>query len=65
LSTPPLLTPAFALALEFNHPIYDCIYLAAALATGRTLVTADTRFAAKLPDAMRSRVKLLAETAVQ
>lgn len=41
----PLLPGAFVLALDLGEPIYDCIYLAAAIATDRPLVTADARFA--------------------
>lgn len=43
-----LLHRAFIIALDLTEPIYDCIYLAAALATDRKLVTADVRFAAKV-----------------
>lgn len=46
LPTSPLLPQAFAIALDLGVAIYDCIYLAAALATGRKLITADQRFAA-------------------
>jgi predicted nucleic acid-binding protein len=34
---------AFALAVEQRHPIYDCLYVALALAEGAPLVTADAR----------------------
>ena len=44
----PILRQAFVLALDLAEPIYDCIYLAAALATDRKLITADMRFAAKV-----------------
>jgi predicted nucleic acid-binding protein len=44
----PILRQAFAIALDIAEPIYDCIYLAAALATDRKLITADARFAAKV-----------------
>jgi predicted nucleic acid-binding protein len=38
------LTPAaFALALEYDHPIYDCYYLAAAIQHDAALATADVR----------------------
>lgn len=38
------LTPAaFALALEFDHPVYDCYYVAAAIQHDAALATADTR----------------------
>jgi predicted nucleic acid-binding protein len=42
-----VLRQAFLIALDLAEPIYDCIYLAAALASDRKLVTADARFAAK------------------
>jgi predicted nucleic acid-binding protein len=35
---------ALDLALELNHPVYDCLYLACAESLGGTLVTADMRF---------------------
>ena len=39
------LTPeAIRLALELNHPAYDCIYLALAREADATVVTADSRF---------------------
>lgn len=40
--------PALALALELSHPIYDCLYLAAAIQLDQPLVTADRRFLAAL-----------------
>jgi predicted nucleic acid-binding protein len=43
----PMLHQAFMIALDLAEPIYDCIYLTAALATDRKLITADARFAAK------------------
>jgi predicted nucleic acid-binding protein len=48
LPSTPLLSNAFAIAAELKHPIYDCVYVAAAIAAGRLLVTADKKFAAKL-----------------
>ncbi len=39
------LTPeAIRLALELNHPVYDCIYLALARQADAVVVTADSRF---------------------
>ena len=38
---------AARLALELDHPVYDCLYLACAEATGSTLITADRAFAGK------------------
>ena len=44
----PLLEQAFEIALDLGEPIYDCIYLAVAIATDRVLVTADERFVTKV-----------------
>ena len=39
------LTPAAArLAVDLDHPVYDCFYLALAIQTQYPVVTADTRF---------------------
>ena len=35
---------ALEIACDLGHPVYDCLYLALAERTGRTLVTADARF---------------------
>lgn len=35
---------ALEIALDLSHPIYDCVYLALAERTSRTLATADARF---------------------
>ncbi|WP_431859176.1 type II toxin-antitoxin system VapC family toxin [Azospirillum sp.] len=43
-----LLVEAQGLANDFDHPIYDCLYLALALRKGVSVVTADARFA-RLP----------------
>ncbi|MRS12560.1 MAG: PIN domain-containing protein [Actinobacteria bacterium] len=38
------MTPtALSLALEFDHPVYDCYYIAAAVQNDATLATADER----------------------
>ena len=46
---------AAGLAVAIDHPVYDCLYLACAEATGSRLITADRKFADKaagsLPDA--------------
>lgn len=39
---------ALELALDLNHPVYDCVYLALAERMGRRLVTADHRFISTL-----------------
>lgn len=43
-----LATRALELALELDHPIYDCVYLALAEATEDVLVTADATFRRKV-----------------
>jgi predicted nucleic acid-binding protein len=43
-----LMPEAMQLAFEFEHPVYDCVYLALARSRGSVLVTADKRFIAKL-----------------
>ena len=40
-----LIERAARIALEIDHPIYDCLYLACAEATDSTVITADRRFA--------------------
>jgi predicted nucleic acid-binding protein len=34
---------AFGLAVQFNHPVYDCLYLALAERESITLITDDTK----------------------
>ena len=50
-----LVERAARLAVDMDHPVYDCLYLACAEATGSTLITADRKFAdrvaERLPDA--------------
>ncbi|MEA2875965.1 MAG: hypothetical protein QOF14_1161 [Hyphomicrobiales bacterium] len=62
LPSAPLLDRAFQLALDLREPIYDCIYLAAAIGNDRVLVTADERFAAKVEGSgmAKNRIRLLA-----
>ena len=43
-----LLEPATQLAIQLDHPAYDCVYLALAQASGSSFVTADSRFCAKV-----------------
>jgi predicted nucleic acid-binding protein len=38
------LLQAIAIAIELHHPVYDCLYLAAAVREGGSVVTADARF---------------------
>ena len=44
-STPPLLGRALEMANDIGHPVYDCIYIAAAEAWSAVLITADRRLA--------------------
>ncbi len=43
-----LAAPALALALELDHPIYDCVYLALARRRSAPLITQDRRFTSRL-----------------
>lgn len=52
--------PAAALAVALDHPVYDCFYLALAIAQNDTLITADRRFhAACAASPHVDRVRLL------
>jgi predicted nucleic acid-binding protein len=46
-----LLEPATQIAVDLNHPAYDCIYLALAMDNGWRLVTSDARLIAKAREA--------------
>ena len=60
LPSAPLLRQAFGIATDLGEPIYDCIYLVAAIATNCTLITADERFMRKVQkSAMQGRIRLL------
>ena len=51
---------ALALALEFDHPVYDCYYIAAAVAHDAVLITADRAMYALATEAgLGERVHLL------
>ena len=45
-----LIQPAFALSLETRRALYDCLYLALAIALDSQLVTADRKFCDALAD---------------
>lgn len=51
LPTEPLGPFAMALSLDLDHPVYDCLYLAAAVAHEAPLLTADRALYAKAVDA--------------
>ncbi|HEV2381542.1 MAG TPA: type II toxin-antitoxin system VapC family toxin [Terriglobia bacterium] len=40
-----LLYAAFGIARKFNHPVYDCLYVALAVRSNAQLITADERLA--------------------
>ena len=48
LPTRPLLEAATRIAIELDHPAYDCLYLALAVESYCRFVTADERFLRKL-----------------
>ena len=58
-----LLDAALELALEWRHPVYDCLYAALAIRRNIPLVTADKRLAAAARKKKKNavRVVLLAE----
>jgi predicted nucleic acid-binding protein len=59
----PLVERALHLAHEFEHPVYDCLYLAAAEAVDGIVVTADRHFFDQCSPSMRSRIAWLANSA--
>lgn len=50
LPTRHLLSSATSLAVQLDHPAYDCIYLALAIERGRQFVTADEHFLRKVQE---------------
>lgn len=67
LPTRALMENALRLAVEFDHPAYDCIYLSLALENDWSFVTADERLVRKLEEAsgsgLHTRVQSLTEAA--
>jgi len=53
---------ALRIAVQLDHPVYDCVYLALAVETGLQLLTADQRLfrAASRDEAFEPLVELLA-----
>lgn len=59
-----LAADALRIAIDLNHPVYDCVYLALANRIDGILITADTRFANKVVGTDHSgRVVLLSDFA--
>jgi predicted nucleic acid-binding protein len=61
-----LLAAATRLAIELDHPAYDCLYLTAALESDCRMVTADERFLRKVGEGrgpIRDRAISLSEAA--
>ena len=64
VGTRPLVERALHLAHEIDHPLYDCLYLAAAEAVDARVVTADRRFFERCAaSVMLSRIGWLADRA--
>jgi predicted nucleic acid-binding protein len=61
IALPGLLPAAMSMALELEHPIYDCFYLAAATQKDTYVITADRRFFEKAAShpTLSNRIKLL------
>ena len=55
LPTRDLVGSATQLAIELDHPAYDCLYLAVAESRDFTFVTADERLIRKLMERMQQR----------
>jgi predicted nucleic acid-binding protein len=54
LPTRPLLESTTHIAIELDHPAYDCLYLALAVANGWLFATADNRLVRKLRQGRRA-----------
>lgn len=62
LPVEPYVPAALRMAAAFNHPVYDCLYLAVAIQHQTHVVTADRRFAAIGAEAsVADRVRLLGD----
>lgn len=55
---------ALELAIELDHPVYDCVYLALALAEGVAMVTADKRFAQRVAGTAYADIVIDLDTAI-
>jgi predicted nucleic acid-binding protein len=56
-----LVDQALRLAIELGHPVYDCLYLAAAHSESIKLLTADRRFASAVAGSQYSSLVVLLE----
>ena len=69
LPTRTLLSAATSIAIELDHPAYDCVYAALAVANNCSFVTADESFVRKLNQGrcapFRGRAFSLAEALAQ
>jgi predicted nucleic acid-binding protein len=59
-STRSLMEPATRIAIELDHPAYDCIYLALAAERDCPFVTADERLLRKLDEGRRRVLRVKA-----
>ncbi|MGH7119617.1 MAG: type II toxin-antitoxin system VapC family toxin [Acetobacteraceae bacterium] len=57
LPTRALLEPATRIAIELDHPAYDCVYVALAIERDCRFVTADGRFLRKLDQGHRRQFR--------
>ena len=51
-SSADLIEPAAQIAAQIDHPVYDCLYIACAEATGSTLITADRKLRNTVADSV-------------
>ena len=60
-----LMPSASRLSVDLDHPVYDCFYLALALQNNYPVITADTRFHAKVHEHpfLSGHIQHIAETA--
>jgi len=56
--TRPLLEAATRMAIELDHPAYDCVYLALAAANTCAFITADERLVRKIGQAYSNRFRV-------
>jgi predicted nucleic acid-binding protein len=56
-STRPLLEAATRIAIDLDHPAYDCLYLALAIECDCRFITADTRLLRKLDQPRRRTLR--------